>query len=467
VGPTLELAQRITQTSFERLSQESCAVASQALLDFVGVALAGMDEPLARILRQQIEDEGGKPQAAILGTGVKVNVRQAALVNGAAGHAHDYDDVHDAMLGHPTVPVAPAVLALGEHLGKTGADVLAAFCAGVETECILGRYAGPSHYARGWHATATLGTFGAAAAAAHLLGLDTGQTAAALGIAGTQAAGLKSQFGTMCKPLHAGHAAATGVDAALLAARGFTSRLDLLEAHQGFMATQSEDPSLDRFYAALATPEFVPDICFKYHAACYLTHSAIEAALQLARCHDLRPERVDAVEVRVNPGHFDVCNITEPVTGLEAKFSLRFTLALALAGEDTASIRLFTDELTKRRDLVELRDRVTVLAHEHPRPETQVRIRTTDGQWFDGEANVAVPATDLDAQWQRLTEKFHTLTDPVLGPAAAETVEDCCRRLPDLDNLGELWGAWGSPPAPARAQAGGHPQKGSRETAHG
>ncbi len=454
MGPTLELAQRIAQTSWEDLSAESATVASQAIMDFVGVALAGMDEPLARILRDQVEDEGGHPQARILGTGARVSVRQAALVNGAAGHAHDYDDVHDAMIGHPTVPVAPAVLALSEHLGRSGAEALAAFCAGVETECILGRYAGPSHYARGWHATATFGTFGAAAAAASLLRLDAERTAAALGIAGTQAAGLKSQFGTMCKPLHAGHAAATGVEAALLACRGFTSRLDLLEAHQGFMATQSDGPSLDRFYSALAVRGYVPDICFKYHAACYLTHSAIEAALQLKRSHRLDARNVKSVEVWVNRGHFDVCNIAEPTTGLEAKFSLRLTIALALAGEDTASIRLFTDELTRRKDLVSLRDKVTVLAHERPRPETRVRIRTSDGGDFTTEANVAIPATDLDAQWQRLTEKFHTLADPLLGAAAAETVEDSCRRLADLDSLAQLAELLAAPAVPALQQRG-------------
>lgn len=454
MGPTLELAQRITQTSYDSLSADAGTVASQALLDFVGVALAGADEPLARILRAQIDDEGGHAQATLLGTGAKASVRQAALVNGAAGHAHDYDDVHDAMLGHPTVPVAPAVLALGEHLGVSGAEVVAAFCAGVDTECILGRYAGPSHYARGWHATATFGAFGAAAAASRLLELDAGQTAAALGIAGTQAAGLKSQFGTMCKPLHAGHAAATGVEAALLARRGFTSRLDLLETRQGFMATQSADPSLDRFYSALATPDFVPDICFKYHAACYLTHSAIEAALQLKRCHGLKPDKVEAIDVWVNRGHFDVCNIERPCTGLEAKFSLRFTLALALAGEDTASIRLFTDALTRRKDLVNLRDRVTVHAHEQPRPETRVRIRTTDGATLETEANVAIPATDLDAQWQRLAEKFHTLADPVLGPGAAEAVEDGCRRLGDIDHLNELCELLGARAEPAHATGG-------------
>ena len=441
MGPTQALAQRITETHFDALSGEAATVASQALLDFLGVTLAGAGEPLATMLQAQIADEGGHPQASVLGTALSASVRQAALANGAAGHAHDYDDVHDAMIGHPTVPVAPAVLALAEHLGSSGADLIAAYCAGVDTECILGRYAGPSHYARGWHATATLGSLGAAAASARLLGLDVEHTAAALGIAATQAAGLKSQFGTMCKPLHAGHAAATGVEAAQLAARGFTSRPDVLEAHQGFMSTLSDSASLDRFFSALATREFVPDICFKYHAACYLTHSAIEAALQLKRLEKLKPRQVEAVDVWVNAGHFDVCNIAEPVTGLEAKFSLRFTVAMALAGEDTASIELFTDALTRRRDLVALRDRVTVHAHERARPETRVRIRTADGRSLETEANVAIPATDLDTQWQRLAEKFHTLADPLIGGDAADTVEDGCRRLPDMDGVAALTAA--------------------------
>jgi 2-methylcitrate dehydratase PrpD len=442
--PTLELARRITRTRFETASAAARTVASQAILDFIGVAIAGAGEPVARLLHTQIRDEGGHPQARVLGTSLTCSLRQAALANGAAGHAHDYDDVHDAMTGHPTVPVAPVVLALGEHLGSSGQEVLTAFCAGVDTECILGRYAGPSHYARGWHATGTLGTFGAVAAAAHLLRLDEERTAAALGIAGTQAAGLKSQFGTMCKPLHAGRAAAIGLEAAQLAARGFESRLNILETAQGFMATQSSAPSIERFEAALATPEFVPGICFKYHAACYLTHSAIEGLRRLREAHGLTSDQVTAVEVRVNAGHFDVCNIPRPATGLEAKFSLRFTAALALAGEDTASIRLFTDALTGRADLVALRDRVSVVAHEQPRPETVVSVRTTSGATYSTEVNVGIPATDLEAQWLRLAGKFRALVTPVLGEAAARSLEDGCRRLaelPDLTDLAECYGA--------------------------
>ena len=372
MSETLRLAERVSATRFEDLDDATRVVLKQALLDFVGVAIAGMEEPLAQILLDDNLDQGGNPQSTIIATSHRLSASQAALVNGAAGHAHDYDDVHTAMTGHPTVPVAPVVLALGERLGRCTEDMLAALSAGIDVECILGRYAGPSHYAAGWHATGTLGAFGAAAAAARLHGLDAELTAAALGIAGTQAAGLKSQFGTMCKPLHAGNAASIGVRAAALASRGFTSRNDILETTQGFMDTQSTTASTERFDEAMQRPAYAPGICFKYHAACYLTHSSIEAANNLSNQNAFDPKDIKAVEINVDEGHLRVANIPEPCTGLEAKFSLRFTAAMALAGVDTSSIDIFTDELTQDPVLAALRDKVTVVPHEAPNPKASL-----------------------------------------------------------------------------------------------
>jgi 2-methylcitrate dehydratase PrpD len=333
------------------------------------------------------------------------------------------------------------VLALGERLGATGADVVTAFCAGVDTECILGRYAGPSHYTRGWHNTATLGAFGAAAACARLYGLDAATTAAALGIAGTQAAGLKSQFGTMCKPLHAGHAAATGLEAATLARRGFTSCPDILENEQGFMATQSDGASESRFFEALAVPAYTQDICFKYHAACYLTHSAIEATRELIERNAFDPKAVTDIEVRVDRGHLRVCNIPAPKTGLEAKFSLRLTTAMALTGTNTASIGIFDDGLAADPDLVRYRDLVRVVPHDNHDPNTIVRITTRDGGLFEARCNVAVPMRDLAAQWRKLESKFLTLAAPVIGAERAERAVLACRNLDSTEHLGELLAA--------------------------
>jgi 2-methylcitrate dehydratase PrpD len=437
-GLTSALAGRISATQWNTLPGAAQTVAKQCILDFIGVTLAGAREPLAEILNAEADDLGGHPQAALIGRGRRANVEQAALINGAAGHAHDYDDVHMAMNGHPTVPVAPAVLALAEHHHKGAHELLAAFAAGVDTECIIGRYIGASHYAEGWHATGTLGSFGAAAAAANLLGLDPETTARALGIAGTQAAGLKSQFGTMCKPLHAGHAAATGVSAARLAARGFTSRTDILEIPQGFAATQGRGASVERFNRALIEDSYLPGICFKYHAACYMTHSSIEAIRELVSAHRIGADDVTEIELTVNEGHFGVCNIPTPQTGLEAKFSLRFTAAMALTGRDTSGIETYTDQLTRDRQLVALRDKVKVVAWPDARPETRARIRIGD-RTLEAATNVGIPLTDLDAQWDKLTRKFHALVDPILGREAAAQLAEKCRHLEHEGHLDSFW----------------------------
>lgn len=438
-SPTLQLAQRISSAIYANIPLPALEVGKQALMDFIGVTVAGMEEPLSQILIAEAEEAGGHPQATIIGSNSRANVQQAALINGSAGHAHDYDDVHINMGGHPTVPVAPVVFALGEHLDSSGSDLLTAFIAGVDVECILGRYAGPSHYAKGWHATGTLGTFGAAAAASVLRKLDTPTTAAALGIAGTQAAGLKSQFGTMCKPLHAGHAAATGVQAASLASREFSSRLDILEANQGFMSTQSESVSEERFSVALSNRAFAQNICFKYHAACYLTHSSIEAVSSLCNANLFAPGDIESVEIRVNAGHFDVCNIEKPATGLEAKFSLRFTAAMAMAGIDTSSISIFTDKLTQQPELIALADKVRVTAHTSPKPESVVTMTLLNGETHTEAVNVAIPMTDLNAQWEKLERKFHALVDSRLGSEVAHDLINYCKTLDEYDDLSEFY----------------------------
>jgi 2-methylcitrate dehydratase PrpD len=437
--PTRALAERIAGTQYADIPAPARTVAKQALLDFIGVTMAGIDEPLARMLRDQVNEEGGHPQAQLIGTDERASTVQAALVNGSAGHAHDYDDVHTAMTGHPTVPVAPAVLALAERLGRSGEEAIAAFCAGVDTECILGHYAGPGHYAHGWHATGTLGSFGAAAAAARIMGLDEDATSRSLGIAGTQAAGLKSQFGTMCKPLHAGHAAATGLQSASLAQRGFDSRRDILEVEQGFMATQASSAREDGFARAMERDAYTQDICFKYHAACYLTHSSIEAVHRLCRRNAFDPNEIENVEIRVDPGHFRVCNILEPRSGLEAKFSLRFTAAMALAGVDTASIEIFTDALTQQPELVAFRDKVHVVSHDSPNPDSIVTITTRDGSTHREAVNVAIPERDLDAQWEKLEHKFHVLVDDRVGRAHADELAGLVRTLESQDDLGDFF----------------------------
>ena len=308
---THELARFASGIRYEDLPADARFMARQCLLDWLGVTLAGSQEPLALMLRAEAAEEGGAPRATLFGGGARTSMGQAALVNGAAGHALDFDDVLGAMTGHPTAPVAPAALALAEGRGLDGRRVIAGIVAGIEVEARLGRVLGDSHYAKGWHATGTVGAFGAAAAAANMLGLDAEQTARALGIAGTQAAGLKSMFGTMCKPLHAGKAARNGLMAATLAERGFTSRDDVLDCVQGFTDTQTET---FRPEALLEEPDrfHILDTLFKYHPACYGTHATIEACLALAENPAFDAGNVERVEVKVPMSALRMCNIPAP-----------------------------------------------------------------------------------------------------------------------------------------------------------
>jgi 2-methylcitrate dehydratase PrpD len=436
---TAKLAEACQAIRFDSLPPEAVFLAKQCVLDWLGVTLAGWDEPLARILRETALVDGGNPQSTLIGAGRRVTAAQAALVNGAASHALDFDDVHSGMSGHPSVPILPALLALAEWRNSPGRDVLAAFVAGFEMECRIGAYVNPGHYARGFHATGTLGTFGAAAACAHLTGLDREQWLNALAIAGAQAAGLKSMFGTMCKPLHAGKAAANGLLAANLAGRGFTGNPEVLETAQGFAATQSPSASIERALEGLAGRLAIHDVLFKYHAACFGTHETIEAMLRLKAAHGISPEDIDAIVLKVPSGALSMCNIQEPTTALEGKFSLRFTAALAL-GHGEAGEAAFTDARVRDPRLTAIRDRVSVDGSREGQfiRGTDVCVRLRDGRELEEHIDLSVPATDLEMQWQRLAAKFRSLAMPVLGERQAEEIVSTVARLETLPSIASL-----------------------------
>jgi 2-methylcitrate dehydratase PrpD len=438
-GLTRTLAARAQALRYDEVSAEARALARQCVLDYVAVTLAGAGEPLTTIMLAELAEQGGAAQATVFLHGGRLPTLSAALLNGAAAHALDYDDVNLAMPGHPSVAILPALLALAEATHASGADLLTAFVAGYELACRAGRLVAPAHYDAGFHATGTIGAFGAAAACAHLLGLDGERTAHALGIAGTQAAGLRSLFGTMCKPFHAGKAAANGLLAARLAQRGFTARPDVLECEQGFARTHSADFDTD---AALAPPPlglYLRANLFKYHAACYLTHAAIEAARKLKAEHAIAPEQVKSVRIRVDRGCAGVCNIAEPATGLEAKFSLRFTMALALAGADTSRLSVFADDVAGEPALNRLRDKVTVeFASGWPITLTEVEIVLADGRMVAARHDAGIPAPDVDEQGRRLAEKFDALVAPLVGAERAAALRDKIARLDEVADVGEL-----------------------------
>jgi 2-methylcitrate dehydratase PrpD len=435
---TRTLAERACTVTYDALPEPVRELARQCVLDYLGVGLAGADDELARILLDELTEAGGAAQAGIIGHGARLPMLSAALVNGSIAHALDYDDVNLAMPGHASVSILPALLALAEERKSSGKAVIAAFVAGYETCCRIGMAVRPGHYTRGFHATGTVGAFGAAAACAHLMGLDAEATARALGIAGTQSAGLKSQFGTMCKPFHAGKAAQNGLLAARLAARGFSSRPDLIECDQGFAATHAPEFFPEK---ALAEPKRAFHIfnnLFKYHAACYMTHAPIECGRQL-REQGVAPVDIAAIRLRLHHATDRVCNIPAPTDGLEAKFSLRQTVAMALAGVDTASLGAYSVATATDPALVALRQRVSLdFREDYPEAGAEIAVELTDGRKASATFDAGIPNPDIADQGRRLAEKFDALAAPVVGAARARELREAVAGLDGLKDAGVL-----------------------------
>jgi 2-methylcitrate dehydratase PrpD len=433
------LAFRATNLRYDDIPEPARTLAKQCVLDYLGVAVAGADDPLVRILLGELAGGGGTPQASIIGHEARLPALSAALVNGAAAHALDYDDVNMAMPGHPSVAILPALLALAEFNGAAGRDVITAFVAGYETACRIGSALQPGHYNLGFHSTGTIGSFGAAAACARLLELQTMATACALGIAGTQAAGLKSQFGTMCKPFHAGKAAQNGLLAARLAARGFTSHPDIVECVQGFALTHGPDFAPE---AARATPPHGFHLfanLFKYHAACYLTHAPIECARRLRDEYRFRPEEIVGITLRLDKSCERVCNIPKPVDGLQSKFSLRQTVAMALTGIDTASLGAYSTENAADPMLAGLRERLTIDWQDSwPQTVSELELQLADGRRPAARHDAGIPAVDIADQGRRLAAKFDALVEPVLGAPRTRELRETISRLEDLGDIGSL-----------------------------
>jgi 2-methylcitrate dehydratase PrpD len=436
---TEHLASGAANLRYEDIPEPVRALARQCVLDYLGVALAGAAEPLARMLRDEMTEAGGAEQASLIGHPARLPILSAALVNGAAAHALDFDDVNVAMPGHPSVAILPGLLALAELKKASGQDLIAAFVAGYETACRIGASLQPGHYNLGFHATGTVGSFGAAAACARLLRLPAPATAAALGIAGTQAAGLKSQFGTMCKPLHAGKAAQNGLLAARLAARGFTSRGDIVECEQGFAATHGPDFSPEAARTAPANGFYILANLFKYHAACYFAHAPIECALELRRAHRLVPEAIAGITLRIDASNDRVCNIADPIDGLQSKFSLRQTVAMALSGADTASLGAYSERNAQDPVLIRLR-RQLVLQFQTGWPQTlaEMEVELADGRRIAARRDAGIPESDIVEQGRRLAGKFDALVEPLCGRPRTRELGEMVAALDDIADIGRL-----------------------------
>jgi 2-methylcitrate dehydratase PrpD len=327
-----ELAARVAATSFGDIGGPAKHYARIGLLDTIAVGIAGADDEASRIARRVIGGSSG--QALVWGTGDRAGALEAAFVNGVAANVLDFDDCTDNLGGHPSSPILPALIALAEEIDASGRDLLTAYVVGFEIETCLGRGVNFHHYEKGWHPTATLGVFGAAAACAKLMGLDEGRTTHALGLCASLAAGVKSNLGSMAKPMHVGNCSRNGLMAARLAAEGFTSNADALEHHQGFLEVFNGAGHYDagRILAKWGTPWDIemPGIAVKQYPCCLSTQAVVDAMIRLAHEHDLRPHSVARIDARISARRLEHTNRPAPRSALDAKLSAQYVLARAL-----------------------------------------------------------------------------------------------------------------------------------------
>ena len=442
---TVALAERAALLRYEDLPRDIVERARQSLLDWFAVTLGGSHEQAPLILLDAFPararagagsaGDEGDGLVSVVGHRARVGMLDAALVNGTASHALDFDDVNVAMLGHPSVAVLAAALALAERDNMTVADLLTAYVAGYETACRLAVAIGPEPYMRGFHATGTVGTIGAAAACARLLRLDAEHTAIALGIAASQAAGLKCNIGTMTKSLHAGRACQSGLLSAALAARGFTASATALEDEQGFAAVSGATGGVAAEPTDPRSEWHLRENLFKYHASCFWTHSMIEGLRDLRREARVDPEEVTRVTLHVSDLELGVCATPEPSTGLEVKFSLAHLAAMVLLGRGTARI---TDEDADDAEVIALGSRVTLVDDLPAGEPTHVELELGDGRRLSASHDANEPERDLDRQGRRLTEKYRPLAEPILGPDRAGRLLDALTRPDPSASIREL-----------------------------
>lgn len=419
--------------------------ANRSVTDWLGTAIRGSIEPLADAIARVIAATGGEAQATIVGRGRRTSALLAALANGAQCHALDFDDTHLPAVLHGSAAVAPVAFALAEWRHASGADALAAFIAGFEAETRIGRVIGKRLTERGWHVTGTVGTFGAAAAAGRMLGLDARQLAQALGIAGTQAAGLTQSFGTMAKPLHPGKAAMNGLLGALLAREGFTGSTAMLDAPDGLAGTFVGVTDLRGAVEDFGKRWELLHNSTKFYAACHLTHATIDAGRAIRARTPLAAEAIESVRCRVMPLTLQAADQRDPTTPLQAKFSVRFCAAMALLRGDAGEAE-FTEASLADPAVARVMARVTPEGDEALTiPAAHMTVRLADGRVIEERITAARGTPDNPGTRDDLEAKFRRLAETVLPAPRVAGLTAALRGLTDAKDVAGIL-ALTSPP---------------------
>jgi 2-methylcitrate dehydratase PrpD len=451
-GLTQYVARFINETEFQDIPANVVELGKKSTLDGLGLAFAGSVAQSGQLVRKHLDSLSlGEGSATLIGGGRKVAPRFAAFSNGVAIHADDYDDTQLAvaetrvygLLTHPTAPALPAALAMGEQLGASGQAVMLAYQLGVEVECKIAEAIDPRHYQTGFHATATCGTFAAAAAASRLMGLNLDATARALSVAGSQSAGLRENFGTMTKPFHAGRSSESGIVAAQFASSGWTATDKILEAPRGFFRAAGggyDDAAIENKLGAPWT--FAePGISIKPHPSGSLTHPGMTEMLRLILENDIKPDQVKNIRVGTNSNMPNALIHHRPVDELQAKFSMEFCMAILLL-ERRAGLAEFTDETVHRADVKQMIEKVSFVIDDeaeragYHKMTTIIDIELQDGRKISGRADFGKGSPSNPMSYEEVAEKFGECAD--FARIDRSRADDIIAMVRDLESLPDI-----------------------------
>ncbi|HEX9687209.1 MAG TPA: MmgE/PrpD family protein [Burkholderiales bacterium] len=435
---TRTLAKFIVNHRYTGVPENVRHEAARSFLNWIGCAVgAARHETVERALAA-LNEFSGPREATVLGRGDKLDIMLAALMNGMTSHTFDFDDTHLKSVIHPSGPVASAILALAERRPVKGDAFLHAFILGVEAECRIGNAVYPSHYDVGWHITATAGVFGAAAAAGRLLGLSEQQMVWALGIAATQSSGLREMFGTMCKPFHPGNAARNGLLAALLAQRNFTSSGQGIEAKRGFANVLSTAFNPGAVVDRLGEGWEISTNTYKPYACGIVEHPAIDGSIQLRGEHKLKAEDIESVALKVHPLVLELTGRKTPQSGLEGKFSVYHSCAVAII-HGAAGEAQYSDEAVRDPGVVALREKVTATVEKGVHEDqVHVTIRLKNGKVLEKHVEHAVGSLDRPMSDGDLEAKFRGLADGILSRAETDRLIRLCWDVGKLKDAAEV-----------------------------
>jgi len=449
---TSALVNFVCNARFEDISAEVLLRAKYSFFDAVGVSIGGSVEPGPQLLARFVKESGGVPASSVIGHGFKTTPQYAAWVNGTATDVNGWADFSVTHMNHPTASICPAVLALGEARSASGRDIMLAYILGVEISNKVAAGVKPGFHLKGWHALGVCNTFGAVAAAGKLLRLEQQQLANAFGIAAAEASGVKASMVTMTKSYVAGGSARDGITAALLAQMGFTGPVDVMEARDGFLQTFGDGVDGHQMVEHLGDPfEFVsPGLTLKSYPSCTHTHTAIHAALELKREHNIQAADVESIQSAVTPVVADFLQWHDPQTRVEAKFSMEFCVASALV-EGKMDMANFADDSLSSPAIRDLMGRVNMivspeLARLGYNPEMApsgciLTIRLKSGKEYVRRMLKGPWEPETPPSWAALSTKFDSCARTVLRPAQISDVMSMLREVERLDDVGGLMDA--------------------------